>query len=217
MLPFKRARFAEEDAAVQARETWNGDRFKPLSEYRQPKLALEQLREKYQRNYVLVFEQTSMANGSRLTTQTNNLGDWTERKGALVTIRACYVRILNPNPSLQNPSTLPVELHCSFDQDNIFQWNSSEQRWLQNSFVCMMPHVVSRPFAGGAVNNPTSAVYQAQSDDLNKVYIPTPFTSIQVELRAPFVPGNLASQTLEGQTQYAISYFKLVLDVQFIE
>jgi hypothetical protein len=225
MLPAKRARFEEEDAAADARERWYGSRFQPIAEYRQPKLALEQLREKYQRNYCLIFESLGPPNiiESRLTTSANNLMEWSERKGALITIRSCYVRIPNapiaPATSARVPSVLPIELVCSFDQDNMFAWNNAENRWLQNNFMCTMPCLCSKDGTapgGAGVAVPFSATYQAQADDLNKIYVPAPFSNITVELRDPW-NGQLASTSLEGEILYSVTYFKLVLDVQFIE
>lgn len=217
----KRARldsFRLEDAANMSYERWNGSRFQPIAEYRQPKLALEQLREKYQRNYVLQFEQTNAAlNTSILTTTVNNLQDWSERKGALITVRSCYCKIANPNPSTTLPTVLPIDLYCSFDQDNIFTFNTTTNRWEASQFVCTLPHLVSKAsFVGGAANLPASLTYQAQADDLNKVYVPAPFQNLTVELRDPWT-GNLASAGLENTANYAVTYFKLVLDVQFME
>lgn len=219
MLPAKIAKFSEEDRAADARETWYGSRFKPIAEYRQPKLALEQLREKYQRNYVLVFEtQSPLPVGqspTTATTQVNNLQEWSERKGALITIRSCYIKIPNA-AGVQMPTVVPIDLFCTFDQDNMFQYDYAQSKWLNTGYFASLPHRVTYAGVVPPISNATSAIYQAQSDDLNKVYVPSPFSSITVQLRDPFNNGD-ASVSLDNRTQLAAGYFKLVMDVQFIE
>jgi hypothetical protein len=59
-------------------------------------------------------------------------------------------------------------------------------------------------------------VYQAQSDTLNRLYIPVPFTAIQFSIMDG-ISGVSAATQLIGNPQMTVTAFQLIVDVQFLE